>query len=72
MEDTIAFTLSEAVSWVASATASAMDGAQTDQVDMPIAPPPLGDEMGPDNSEGSYFLVSFRSVSMYTQCFRVR
>jgi hypothetical protein len=60
MEDTIASTFSEAISWVASATASALDGAETDQVDVPVLPPPLGDDIGPDNSEGSYFLVSWR------------
>jgi len=57
MEDTIATTLSEAISWAASATASAIDSLPTNQVDMPLEPPIGGDEMGPDSSEGSYFLV---------------
>jgi len=62
MEDSIATTLSEAVSWIASETMSAIDSLPTDQVDLPLEPPIGGDEMGPDSSEGSYFLV--RPVSL--------
>lgn len=57
MEDTIATTISEAISWVATETMTAIEGLPTDQVDMPLEPPIGGDEMGPDSSEGSYFLV---------------
>lgn len=57
MEDTIASTLSEAITWIATQTMTAIDSMPTDQVDMPLEPPIGGDEMGPDNSEGSYFLV---------------
>jgi hypothetical protein len=67
MEDTIATTLSEALSWVASATETIIDAMPTDGVDMPLEPPPLGgDEMGPDSSEGSYFLVSNIMVVLHT------
>jgi hypothetical protein len=64
MEDTIptttATTISEVVSWLASATASAIDALPTDldgDGGIPLEPPVGGDEMGPDSSEGSYFLV---------------
>jgi hypothetical protein len=57
MENTIATTLSEAISWIATETMTAIEGIPTDQVDMPLEPPIGGDEMGPDSSEGSYFLV---------------
>jgi len=57
MEDTIASTLSEAISWIATETMTAIEGIPTDQVDMPLEPPIGGDEMGPDSSEGSYFLA---------------
>jgi len=57
MEDTIASTLSEAITWIATETMTAIEGLPTDQVDMPLEPPIGGDEMGPDSSEGSYFLV---------------
>lgn len=59
MDDTAATTISEVVSWITSATASAIDAMPTEG-DMPLEPPmpPVGgDEMGPDSSEGSYFLV---------------
>jgi len=57
MEDTIASTLSEAISWIATETMTAIEGIPTDQVDMPPETPIGGDEMGPDSSEGSYFLA---------------
>jgi hypothetical protein len=57
MEDTIATTLSEAISWIATETMTAIEGMPTDHGDMPLEPPIGGDEMGPDSSEGSYFLV---------------
>lgn len=57
MEDTIATTISETISWIASETMTAIEGLPTDQGDMPLEPPITGDEMGPDSSEGSYFLV---------------
>jgi hypothetical protein len=57
MEDTIATTLSEAITWIATETMTAIEGIPTDQVDMPLEPPVGGDEMGPDSSEGSYFLA---------------
>jgi hypothetical protein len=53
MEDTIATTLSEAISWIATETMTAIEGIPTDQVDMPLEAPIGGDEMGPDRSEGS-------------------
>ena len=57
MEDSIASTLSEAITWIATETMTAIEGIPTDQVDMPLEPPIGGDEMGPDSSEGSYFLA---------------
>jgi hypothetical protein len=70
MEDTIptttATTISEVVSWIASATASAIDALPTDldgNGDIPLEPPVGGDEMGPDSSEGSYFLVRLPLLS---------
>jgi hypothetical protein len=57
MEDTIATTITEAISWIATETMTAIEGLPTDQVDMSLEPPIGGDEMGPDSSEGSYFLV---------------
>ena len=62
MEDTIASTLSEAITWIASETMTAIEGMPTDQVDMPLEPPIGGDEMGPDSSEGSYFLARLFSL----------
>ena len=67
MDDTATTTISEVVSWIASATASAIDALPTEgNGDMPLEPPmpPVGgDEMGPDSSEGSYFLVRHISTS---------
>ena len=58
MEDTIASTLSDALTWVATTTATAVEEWPTDQGDNPIIGPPAGEMTGPDDSEGSYFLVS--------------
>jgi hypothetical protein len=68
MEDIIPTTtttaISEVISWIASATASAIDALPTDlDGDMPLESPIGGDEMGPDSSEGSYFLVHHLSSS---------
>ena len=49
MENTIASTLSEAITWIATETMTAIDSMPTDQVDMPLEPPIGGDEMGPDS-----------------------
>ena len=58
MEDTIASTLSDAVTWIATTTATAAEEWPTDQGDVPVIGSPAGDMAGPDDSEGSYFLVS--------------
>jgi hypothetical protein len=63
MEDTIASTLSEAITWIATETMTAIEGMPTDQVDIPLEPPIGGDEMGPDSSEGSYFLARLFSLN---------
>ena len=60
MEDTIASTLSDALTWIATTTATAVEEWPTDQGDVPVIGSPAGDMTGPDDSEGSYFLVSYR------------
>lgn len=65
MDDDIASTLSDALTWAATTTASALEGMPTDQGDNPIIGAPIGDETGPDDNEGSYFLVRTRSVALH-------
>lgn len=60
----IASTLSDALTWAATTTATALDEWPTDQGDHPVIGSPLGDEIGPDDGEGSYFLVSTTSLSL--------
>lgn len=58
MDETIASTLSDALTWAATTTATALEEWPTEQADNPIIGSPLGDDVGPDDGEGSYFLVS--------------
>lgn len=58
MDDNIASTVSDALTWIATTTATAVEEWPTDQGDVPIIGSPAGDMAGPDDSEGSYFLVS--------------
>ena len=68
MEDTIASTLSDALTWVATTTATAVEEWPTDQGDVPVIGPPAGDMTGPDDSEGSYFLVSWWTIQRNCRC----
>lgn len=68
MEDTVESTLSDALTWIATTTATAVEEWPTDQGDSPLVGAPLSDVTGPDDSEGSYFLVRGFPDSLQALC----